>query len=62
METVKNFAANQLNEFTKSPADKTLNFAINAVGYAVVIWFASGLLNFAARILISSYAIVTSAF
>ena len=62
MEAIKNFATNQLNEFTSSPAEKTLNFAINAVGYAVVIWLASYLLNIAAQILTSSYAIVMGAF
>lgn len=58
MEKVKSFALNQFNEATTNP----INFAMNILGSAVAVWFASLIVNFAIRIMMESYAIITSAF
>jgi hypothetical protein len=58
METVKTFVVKQLNDATSHPVD----FAMNALGSAVAVWFAAVIINVAIRITMESYAIVTSAF
>ena len=58
MENVKVFAAKQINHLTTDP----IGFSMNALICAVGIWFASVILNFAIRIAMDSYAIITSAF
>ena len=58
MENVKAFAQKQFTLVTTDP----VNFAFNALGSAVAVWFASIILNFAIRITMDSYAIITSAF
>ena len=58
MENVKVFAAKQINHLTTDPIGFSLNVLIGAAG----IWFASVIFNFAIRITMDSYAIITSAF
>ena len=58
MEKVKAFAQKQFTLVATDP----VNFAFNALGSAVAVWFASIILNFAIRITMDSYAIITSAF
>lgn len=58
METVKAYAQKQLTLVTTDPA----TFALNVLGSAVAIWFASMILNFAVRISMNSFAIITSDF
>ena len=58
MENVKAYAAEKISHLTTDP----VSFAFNALGSAVAIWFASIILNYALRIAMDSYAIITSAF
>ena len=58
MDAVKTFAVKQFNEATTNP----INFAMNMLGSAVAIWFSAVIVNFAIRIMLESYTIVTSAF
>jgi hypothetical protein len=57
MENVKAYAQKQLTLVATDP----VSFAFNALGSAVAIWFASIILNYAIRIAMDSYAIITSA-
>lgn len=58
MEKVKAYAQKQLTLVATDP----VTFALKVLGSAVAIWFASMILNFAIRIAMNSYAIITSAF
>ena len=58
MDTVKTFVVKQFNDVTTNP----INFAMNALGSAVAVWFAAVIINFAIRITMESYTIITSAF
>jgi hypothetical protein len=58
MDTVKTFVVKQFNDVTTNP----INFAMNALGSAVAVWFAAVIINFAIRITMESYSIITSAF
>lgn len=58
MEKVKAYAQKQLTLVATDP----VTFALNVLGSAVAIWFASMILNFAIRIAMNSYVIITSAF
>lgn len=58
MDTVKTFVVKQFNDVTTNP----INFAMNALGSAVAVWFAAVIINFAIRITMESFSIITSAF
>ena len=58
MDTVKTFVVKQFNDVTTNP----INFAMDALGSAVAVWFAAVIINFAIRITMESYSIITSAF
>jgi hypothetical protein len=62
MENVKDALANNFKKFISNPVETTLNFAANVLGSAVVIWFASVIVGFAIRIVVSSYHVLSSIF
>ena len=61
VENVKAAVANQVNEFTTDPVQKTINFAVNVLGAAVVIWFSSLIIASAMRIVGAAYSILAHA-
>ncbi len=60
METVKAAIANQFNEFTSDPVQKTINFAVNVLGAAIVIWFSSLIIASAMRIVSAAYSMIAN--
>jgi len=62
MENIKVSALKHVNEFVADPGSKAVSIASNLLWAAVGIWFASLILNFAIKIGMDSYAIITSAF
>ena len=60
VENVKAAVANQVNEFSSDPVQKTINFAVNVLGAAVVIWFSSLIIASAMRIVGSAYSMIAN--
>ncbi len=62
MEKIKAIAVKHVNEFVDNPASKAMDLVGSLFITSLGFWFAALVINFAARIMMDSYAIITSAF